>query len=96
MVEESCFGQKHTIRFSGTVQGVGFRYTTQRVADGFAVAGFVRNLADGRVEVVAEGPPGEIRRFVEAIRAKMGNCISNVEERAEPADGRFRAFEIRF
>ena len=96
MVEETGSNQKYTISFSGIVQGVGFRYTTQRVAGGFAVAGFVRNLADGRVEVVAEGPPVEIRRFVEAIRAEMGNYISNVEESAGPADGRFRHFEIRF
>ena len=95
-VEESCSSQKHTIHFSGIVQGVGFRYTTQRVAGGFAVTGFVRNLADGRVEVVAEGPPGEIRRFVEAIRAEIGNYISDVEESVGPADDRFRNFKIRF
>lgn len=96
MVEEACFSQKHTIRFSGIVQGVGFRYTTQRVAGGFAVTGFVRNLSDGCVEVVVEGSPDDIRRFVEKIRAEMGSYISEVDETIGPADGHFRTFEIRF
>ena len=96
MVSETGSERKHTIHFSGIVQGVGFRFTTRRLASGFAVTGFVRNLADGRVEVVAEGTPDEIRRFVEAIRAEIGNYISNVEESIAPADGRFRTFEISF
>ena len=41
------------IFFSGTVQGVGFRFTAERLARRFPVTGFVRNLEDGRVEVVA-------------------------------------------
>ena len=95
MVSETGSERKHTIHFSGIVQGVGFRFTTRRLASGFAVTGFVRNLADGRVEVVAEGPPEEIRRFVEAIRVEIGNYITNVEENIDLADGCFRTFEIR-
>ena len=44
--------------FSGRVQGVGFRYTSRNIAINYDVTGFVRNLPDGRVELVAEGPPG--------------------------------------
>ncbi len=47
-----------TILFSGMVQGVGFRYQTERVARSFDVTGYVRNTHDGHVEVVAEGRPG--------------------------------------
>ncbi len=96
MAEETATTQRLTVYFSGIVQGVGFRYTTQRVAGRFAVAGFVRNMPDGRVEVVAEGSPDEIRLFIAAIRAEMGQSISNVEEHIAPADGRFKSFEIRF
>lgn len=85
-----------TVYFSGTVQGVGFRYTAHRVASRFAVAGFVRNMPDGRVEVVIEGSTPEIRAFITAIRAEMGHCISNIEESNTPADGSFKRFEIRF
>ena len=48
------------VRYSGQVQGVGFRYTAQRLAEGYAVSGYVRNLPEGDVELVAEyrGPTG--------------------------------------
>jgi acylphosphatase len=49
--------------YAGHVQGVGFRYTVRHLAGGFQVSGFVRNLADGRVEVVAEGTPAELTGF---------------------------------
>ena len=45
--------------YEGRVQGVGFRYTARRIAAGFDVAGYVRNLADGRVELVASGDDEE-------------------------------------
>ena len=50
--------------FSGHVQGVGFRYTTRSVASRFAVTGYVRNLPDGRVELVAEGGSGLVALHV--------------------------------
>ncbi len=96
MTEETATARRITVYFSGIVQGVGFRYTTQRVACRFAVTGFVRNMPDGRVEVVVEGPPHEIRRFIAAVRAEMGHCISSSDENIAPADGRFKSFEIRF
>jgi acylphosphatase len=54
--------------YSGSVQGVGFRYTTKSVATGFEVTGAVRNLPDGRVELIAEGERGELEAFRDAIR----------------------------
>ena len=44
-----------TVFYSGQVQGVGFRYTAKTVATGFEITGTIRNLPDGRVELVAEG-----------------------------------------
>jgi acylphosphatase len=63
------------IHYSGRVQGVGFRFTTQHLARGFDVAGQVRNLPDGRVEVVTEGEPAEIEGFLQAVRDAMGRFI---------------------
>ena len=56
--------RQHTI-FRGHVQGVGFRATAARVAEGFEVAGHVRNLADGSVELVVEGNDTEVKAFLE-------------------------------
>ena len=54
--------------YAGHVQGVGFRYTVRQVASGFEVTGLVRNLLDGRVELVAEGDRDELESFRAAIR----------------------------
>src|SRR5476649_3005561 len=51
------------IFYSGRVQGVGFRYTARTVAAGFEITGFIRNLTDGRVELVAEGDGDELETF---------------------------------
>ena len=50
--------------YSGHVQGVGFRYTAKAVAAGFEVTGTVRNLADGRVELIAKARARSCRAFV--------------------------------
>jgi len=82
--------------FSGLVQGVGFRYTAFRVASNFRVTGFVRNLRDGRVELVAEGEASEVKAFIAEVRKRMANYIEEVEEHEEPYSGEFRRFEIAF
>ncbi|HPW65178.1 MAG: Acylphosphatase [Candidatus Omnitrophica bacterium ADurb.Bin314] len=81
--------------FSGTVQGVGFRFTTERVARRFAVTGFVRNLDDGRVEVVAEGEEPVLVEFLTAIRESgMKYYIENVEAHWSDAAGTYKRFGI--
>jgi acylphosphatase len=64
--------------FSGRVQGVGFRMTTLRLATGFDVRGWVRNLDDGTVEVVAGGDPAELDRFRLAIESEFRPNLSGV------------------
>ena len=82
--------------FRGRVQGVGFRYTARSLARGFEVAGYVRNMPDGSVELVAEGPAAEVDGFMQALERRMADCIESVtREDARPA-GRFRGFEIAF
>lgn len=80
--------------FWGRVQGVGFRATTQHIAGRYAVTGYVRNLPDGQVEVVACGEADEVQRFLDAISTRMarfiqGHRIDDVTEQA------FSGFEIR-
>jgi len=81
--------------YAGCVQGVGFRYTTKSVAHGYEVTGLVRNLLDGRVELVAEGAREELLAFLDAIRdAGLRALIRQEEVSWEPAQGSLRGFEI--
>ncbi len=73
--------------YSGQVQGVGFRYTALRLAQAHAVKGLVRNLADGRVEMLVEGEPAEVERFLESVRGKMDGYIHAVSVQDEPVRG---------
>jgi acylphosphatase len=87
--------QRMTVFYSGRVQGVGFRYTVKSITPGFEITGTVRNLDDGRVEVVAEGEREELDAFRQAIRESgLGRLIQREEEISGPAKGEFRGFEI--
>ncbi len=85
-----------TVLFGGDVQGVGFRYTTARLARGFKVSGYVQNLADGRVRLVAEGERREVEGFIEAVRQDLGGYIGDTQTDWEPATGEFAGFRVRF
>jgi acylphosphatase len=81
--------------YSGRVQGVGFRYTAKNVATGFEITGIVRNLPDGRVELVAEGLKDELEGFQQAIRESgLGSLIAREDAIWEDAKNEFRGFEI--
>lgn len=88
--------QQREVYYSGHVQGVGFRYTVRALAVGFAVTGFVKNLPDGRVQLVVEGTSEEIESFLQTIRSEMGHYIKDVVQSEKPATGKFTSFEIRF
>jgi acylphosphatase len=82
------------VLYQGHVQGVGFRYTTHGLARRFAVAGYVRNLPDGRVEVVVEGADQEVSRFLQALARQMAEYIEHREEHDHAATS-LTTFEIR-
>jgi acylphosphatase len=86
---------RRNFRFRGNVQGVGFRWTTARVMDNLPLAGFVRNLSDGTVELVLEGDPDEVENGVELLREKMGGQIDDVTSELAPSTGEFSGFSIR-
>lgn len=86
---------RREIRFSGHVQGVGFRYTTQDIARQYDVRGYVRNLPDGNVELIVEGDEREIDRLVNSIENRMGSFIRDVKSANMPATGEFNDFSIR-
>ena len=81
--------------FSGHVQGVGFRYTVKNIALRHDVCGYVRNLSDGRVELVMEGPANEMDELIDEVRDRMSDYVKNVEMNTFPATGEFAQFCIR-
>lgn len=88
--------ERHEVLFRGMVQGVGFRYSARAIARNHNVAGYVRNLPDGRVEVVVEGEEDELDRYLARLRRQMADYISEVSVTRAEARGEFDAFEVRF
>ena len=86
--------ERRTILYSGRVQGVGFRWSVQSELRGIELTGYVRNLPDGRVELVLEGSPEATADGVARITARMGHHIGNHREEVGPATGEFPDFRI--
>lgn len=83
------------IFYSGNVQGVGFRYEAKSVANGYEVTGVVRNLPDGRVELVAEGTKSELEAFRQGIAdSGVAGLIRHEQVSWSEGTGEFRGFEI--
>ena len=82
--------------FSGTVQGVGFRFTVDRLARQFEIGGYVRNLPDGKVELISEGEEAELQEFLKAVReSQMEPCIFNAEVLWKEPENQYQSFTIR-
>lgn len=84
-----------TIFFSGHVQGVGFRYSVMQVAKEFEVAGYVSNLADGRVQMEVEGIGAQVTPFVTAVEERMHGYIRKVERTKAKRVPQFSGFTIK-
>jgi len=80
---------------TGVVQGVGYRIFALRAAEARGVRGWVRNLPDGGVEVLAEGEEAEIARLREALRTGPRHArVDALLESEEAPTGRFRGFDV--
>jgi acylphosphatase len=79
---------RYRVLVSGRVQGVFFRDTCRRVAEQHGVAGWVRNLPDGRVEAVFEGPEAGVRRLVDwAHDGPRMAVVDDIAVQSEPPEG---------
>jgi acylphosphatase len=79
----------------GMVQGVGFRYFAQRAAAKHQVRGYIRNLEDGRVEAVAEGPEKAVEEFKhDLIAGPSYSRVEEIEETVLDPSGRYPNFRI--
>ncbi len=82
------------VYFTGHVQGVGFRYSTLQVAKEFEIAGFVRNLPDGRVHLEVEGRPGDVAAFIAAVEERMHGLIRKTERSAQMRPSQLAGFAL--
>ena len=95
MVRDDKIQHQKIVRFRGTVQGVGFRYVTYRIAQRYDVTGYVRNLSDGRVECVVEGTQLEIDAFLKEVTNEMQRYIRETTQQSAPFSGFFQGFDVR-
>jgi acylphosphatase len=87
--------QRRRVYFAGHVQGVGFRYAAASLARRYQVTGYVQNLPDGRVVLVAEGEAAELDRCLDDLNREMKPYIRECQSEIGPPTGEFRGFEIR-
>ena len=81
----------------GRVQGVGFRYFTIRLAEDYGINGYVRNLPDGQVEIVAEGEKQSVDGFIEkASKGPWSARVTEVKTFIETPEGQFESFGVRY
>jgi len=84
------------IYYSGSVQGVGFRFMAQSAARPLNVTGWVKNLEDGRVEIVCEGEDAGLNKFLDRIKDLFGEYIRDAAMEPEKSTGEFEGFDIKF
>ena len=94
-MNESASYQRLRQVYEGRVQGVGFRYRVSTIAERLPVTGYVRNLPDGCVELIAEGIKVDIDDLLEQVRSGMGPAITRERQESHTATGEFKGFSIR-
>ncbi|MBM3251683.1 MAG: acylphosphatase [Candidatus Omnitrophica bacterium] len=82
--------------YSGRVQGIGFRFTAERIALSLGITGWVKNLFGGEVEIVAEADEKKLEKFLKEINSHFSNYIQNQDLDWQEATGEFKDFAIRF
>ncbi|MCX5707074.1 MAG: acylphosphatase [Candidatus Omnitrophica bacterium] len=89
---------KHQVHvyYSGRVQGIGFRYSSERIAIELGVCGWVKNLADGRVEVLAEANQEALEALLLQLDQTFSRYIQGADVNWLPATGEFKDFEVKF
>ncbi len=87
---------RRRVFYRGNVQGVGFRFTADRVARGYSVDGFVRNMSNGQVELVIEGDGMELDAFMEDLEEQMKGKIRGIDVQEEVSKRECVGFEIRY
>ena len=86
---------KHVI-FKGRVQGVGFRYATQRMAGRYDLTGYVRNLPDGTVEALLQGTAANIQACMDDIKEYFSGYVRDIKITDQPVNPQYHDFRITY
>ena len=93
---ESGDRERAHVYVSGQVQGVFFRDSAREKAGQLGLAGWVKNLPDGRVEALFEGPPEGVREMIQWCQGGPPHAaVENVDAESEAPDGDLEGFEVR-
>ncbi len=92
MGEKTMIGR--TVYYSGRVQGVGFRATTVDLARGRPVTGWVKNLPDGRVQLLVEGTEQDVEAFLQAVRDYWKKAVEKEQVEKQAATAKYKSFDI--
>ena len=87
--EKACM-----VTYTGKVQGVGFRATAVEIAKDYPVVGWVKNLSDGRVQLLAEGPADSVDKFLQAVHAHWERNIEKEDVESQTPTGKYKSFDI--
>ena len=82
------------VYYSGSVQGVGFRATTAHLARSYPITGWVRNLPDGQVQLLVEGPAERVEAFLLAVRSYWRDYLKGEQQEQQPVSGKHTGFTI--
>jgi acylphosphatase len=82
-------------KFSGHVQGVGFRFTTQRIASRHGLTGYVRNMPEGSVEALFQGEKGDIDACISDIQESFHGHIRDTQSQEQDYEASFEQFMIK-
>ena len=96
MAKNTIANKRIHIYYTGSVQGIGFRYTAERVALSLGLTGWAKNLPDGRVEVLCEGKEADIEIFLRKIDDTFKGYVRDIDVEWSKATGEFSGFDIRF
>jgi acylphosphatase len=84
------------VHYSGRVQGVGFRATVVDIARDHPVTGWVKNLADGRVQLLVEGKEEDVKKFLLAIRTRWKKNIEKEQTEEKTPTGKYQSFGVMY
>ena len=84
------------VYYSGRVQGIGFRFTAVDFANELGITGWVKNLRDGRVEVIAEGYEDELKEFLDRLRKTFADYIADEEPTWQALTAEYKDFAIKY